>query len=151
MKTNSLLKFHSGELPSWQEVEPFIPSWLHDDGCSFPGPKWVWAMLFGWKDWYEMSRVCRVHDALYYLGQIEGWEFSWMDKEDMDYILWAGIFSYGIEKRANLVYWGLDGKISEKVFDEKSAIAESLGDTNWTNYVDRKKKQLGITEITGWE
>ena len=152
MEVNSLkFKEDSGVLPTWKEIEPYIPSWLVDDGCSFPGPTWVWVLVFGWKVWYEMSRICRVHDALYYLGQIEGWEFSWMDKEEMDYVLWEGIYSYGSPKRAGIVAWGLDGRVSEKIFDEKASIAVVMGDTDWKTYVCRKKAQHNIQRVTGWE
>jgi hypothetical protein len=150
MKVNSL-KFDSENLPTWQEIEPYIPNWFHDNGCSFPGPKWLWALLFRWKAFYLMSRICRVHDALYYLGQLEGWEFSWMDKEEMDYVLWEGIHCYGLEKRANVVEWGLEREVSEKIFDRLNDLGDALDLNNWANYVARKKQQLKIQEITGWE
>ena len=150
METNSL-QMDSSNLPIWQEIEPYIPHWFLDNGCSFPGPKWIWALVFGWKPFYEMSRVCRVHDALYYLGQIEGWEFSWMDKEEMDQVLEDGIIFFGHPKKAKLVAWGLTKKISDKIFDEIGQLTFAMDLSNWDNYVSRKKQQLNITEVTGWE
>ena len=151
METNSLkFKQDSGNLPTWQEIEPYIPTWFIDNGCSFPGPRWIWALLFRWKAYYSMTRVCRVHDALYFLGQLEGWEFSWMDKEEMDYVLWAGIHEFGYEKRAGIVEWGLTTKISENIFDEIGEEAKAIYGT-WDSYVCAKKGQLNIQVKTGWE
>ena len=150
MTVNSLGK-SSADMPTYLEIEPFIPSWFHDNGCSIPGPRWLWALLFGWSDYYEMSRICRVHDALYYLAFLEGWEFSWMDKEEKDHVLWEGCCMYGISKwKRKLVTWGLNTKIAEEIY-ERLRDESQIVDKTWKRYIYRKKQQLGISKITGWE